>query len=332
MNLIDVTRTFKSDDDCLAYMETMRWPEGIKCPTCGSTHISKITRKSSTRSRKAAEGKTRTHSVRTRIYQCLEKCTMNSKGVMVNAQFSATSGTIFADSHLPLTTWFMAMAIIVDAKKSISANQLKEHLGIGSYRTAWYMAHRIRKAMEAKTFEKMTRIVEIDETYIGGKVRTKDGSGAKIKTRDKQVVVGFKERGGRVRLRHVPNAQIDTLGKVIKENVSPDVIAVMTDEHPSYPRAFMNAGINGRRHHTINHSQGQYVDGFVWTNGIESHFGLLKRGIVGSFHRVSIKHLHRYLSEFEYRFNARKAADRFSMTLGEMMRTETMPYSDLTEE
>ena len=312
MSLIDVTRTFQNDDDCLAYMETMRWPEGIRCSTCGNNEISKITRKTASKNK------------RTRIYQCLEKT--------CKQQFSATSGTIFADSHLPLTTWFMAMAIIVDAKKSISAKQLQAHLGIGSYRTAWYMAHRIRKAMEAKTFEKMTRIVEIDETYIGGKVRTKDGSGAKIKTRDKQVVVGFKERGGNVRLRHVPNAQIETLGKVIKENVSPDVIAVMTDEHPSYPRAFMNAGINGRRHHTINHRQGQYVDGFVWTNGIESHFGLLKRGIVGSFHRVSIKHLHRYLSEFEYRFNARKAADRFSMTLGEMMRTNTMPYSALTQE
>ena len=312
MNLIDVTRTFKSDDDCLAYMETMRWPEGIRCPTCGNNEISKITRKTASKNK------------RTRIYQCLEKT--------CKQQFSATSGTIFSDSHLPLTTWFMAMAIIVDAKKSISANQLKEHLGIGSYRTAWYMAHRIRKAMEAKSIEKMTRIVEIDETYIGGKVRTKDGSEAKIKTRDKQVVVGFKERGGKVRFKHVPNAQIETLGKVIEENVSPDVIAVMTDEHPSYPRAFMNAGINGRRHHTVNHRQGQYVDGFVWTNGIESHFGLLKRGIIGSFHRVSIKHLHRYLSEFEYRFNARKAPDRFSMTLSEMMRTETMPYSALTKE
>lgn len=312
MNLIDVTRTFQNDDDCLAYMEKMRWPDGVRCPTCGNKEISKITRKTASKNK------------RTRIYQCLKKT--------CKQQFSATSGTIFADSHLPLTTWFMAMAIIVDAKKSISANQLKEHLGIGSYRTAWYMAHRIRKAMEAKSIEKMTRIVEIDETYIGGKVRTKDGSGAKIETRDKQVVVGFKERGGKVRFKHVPNAQIETLGKVIEENVSPNVIAVMTDEHPSYPRAFMNAGISGRRHHTVNHRQGQYVDGFVWTNGIESHFGLLKRGIVGSFHRVSIKHLHRYLSEFEYRFNARKATDRFSMTLGEMMRTETMPYSDLTQE
>ncbi len=127
MNLIDVTQTFKTDDDCLAYLETMRWPDGIRCPICGNDRISKITRKTVSKNK------------RTRIYQCLEKT--------CKSQFSATNGTIFNDSHLPLTKWFMAMAIIVDAKKGISAKQLQEHLGIGSYKTAWYIAHRIRKAM-----------------------------------------------------------------------------------------------------------------------------------------------------------------------------------------
>src|SRR5271155_4676408 len=146
MNLIDVTREFQNDDACLAYMESMRWPDGIKCPTCGSGHISKIERKDGIVTRGKSKGMERKNK-RTRIYQCLEKCTMNAKGEMVNAQFSATSGTLFNDSHLPLTKWFMAVAIVVDAKKGVSANQLKEHLGIGSYRTAWYMTHRIRKAM-----------------------------------------------------------------------------------------------------------------------------------------------------------------------------------------
>jgi len=127
MNLIDVTQRFKSEDDCLAYLESMRWPDGICCPVCGRERISKITRKTASKNK------------RTRIYQCLEEA--------CKQQFSSTSGTIFNDSHLPLTKWFMALALIVDAKKSISANQLKEHLGIGSYRTAWHLAHRIRKAM-----------------------------------------------------------------------------------------------------------------------------------------------------------------------------------------
>src|SRR5271170_6031572 len=150
MNLIDVTQHFATDEQCLAYLEQMRWPDGkVRCSTCGNDRISRITRKSATK------------NVRKSLYQCLEPT--------CKQQFSATSGTIFNDSHLPLRKWFMALAIVVDAKKGISANQLKEHLGIGSYRTAWYMAHRIRKAMEDGT-GLLSGIVEIDETYIGGKI------------------------------------------------------------------------------------------------------------------------------------------------------------------
>ena len=177
MNLIDVTQQFRTDDDCLAYLESMRWPEGIRCPVCGCDRVSKITRKAGSK------------NVRTRIYQCLE--------ATCKQQFSATSGTIFNDSHLPLTKWFLAMALIVDAKKSISANQLKNHLGIGSYRTAWYMAHRIRKAMENHSIEKLTGIVEIDETYVGGRHRRAQGDiGARgfqgRSTQKKSVVIGLR--------------------------------------------------------------------------------------------------------------------------------------------
>lgn len=154
MNLIDVVQQFKSDDDCLAYMETMRWPDGVRCPVCGCNRFSRITRKTKSKNR------------RTRIYQCLEDT--------CKQQFSATSGTIFNDTHLPLTKWFMALALIVDAKKSISANQLKQHLGIGSYRTAWYMAHRIRKAMVNEGSADLQGIVEMDETYLGGVIQRDD--------------------------------------------------------------------------------------------------------------------------------------------------------------
>ena len=140
MNLIDVTKQFPTDEECLGYIEKMRWPDGVvRCPTCGVDKISRITRTANTVTRKKKDGTERTHKQRTGIFQCLEPT--------CKQQFSATSGTIFNDSHLPLHKWFMALAIVVDAKKSISANQLKEHLGIGSYRTAWYLAHRIRKAM-----------------------------------------------------------------------------------------------------------------------------------------------------------------------------------------
>jgi transposase-like protein len=308
MNLIDVTREFQNDDDCLAYLESMRWPDGIRCPVCGCDQISKITRKTVSKNK------------RTRIYQCLEKT--------CKTQFSATNGTIFNDSHLPLTKWFMALAIIVDAKKGISANQLMKHLGIGSYRTAWYMAHRIRKAMEAGSFEKMSGTVEIDETYIGGKTYGKGKQGRSLK--HKEIVIGIKERGGRVRFVHAKDASSAIISKVIKDNVHEDVDRVMTDDFPSYPKAMIMAGIHGSKHSRINHSTGVYAIGDIHTNGIESAFSLLKRGIVGSFHHLSIDHLHRYLSEFEYRFNERKNDERFNKTLCRMLGVDSMTYAELT--
>lgn len=312
MNLIDVTKQFKTDDDCLAYLETMRWPDGIRCPVCGNDHVSRITRKAASKNKRA------------RIYQCLE--------ATCKQQFSATSGTIFNDSHLSLTKWFMALALIVDAKKSMSAKQLQEHLGIGSYKTAWYMAHRIRKAMENKNEAALFGTVEMDETYLGGKAY---GAGANWRRRQselKQVVVGIKERGGRVRMFHAPNAKIETLAQYLRSHVSPDVEAIMTDELPAYPKALRLSGHDAKKHFTINHSAKIYVDGNITTNGIESAFSLFKRAIIGSFHKVSIKHLHRYLSEFETRFNARKAEDRFEPTLRRMLGIEPMSYAELVAE
>jgi len=308
VNLIDIVQQFKSDDDCLAYMESMRWPDGVRCPVCGSDRFSRITRKSKSKNK------------RTRIYQCLENT--------CNQQFSATSGTIFSDSHLPLTKWFMALALIVDAKKSISANQLKQHLGIGSYRTAWYMAHRIRKAMENEGSAELQGIVEMDETYLGGVIH--DRHWKRTGNNTKQIIVGIKERGGRVKTIHAPDAKIETLAQYIKDHVSADVQAIMTDEFPAYPKALRLSGQAADKHFTVNHSAKIYVDGNITTNGIESVFSLFKRGVIGSFHKISIKHLHRYLSEFETRFNARKADDRFEPTLRKMLGIEPMPYAELT--
>src|ERR1700735_655818 len=185
MNLIDVNEKFATDEQCLAYLEQMRWPDGkVRCPVCGCDRISKITRK--------AGGKNK----RAQIYQCLEKT--------CKQQFSATSGTIFHDSHLSLTKWFMAIALVIDAKKGMSAKQLQQHLGIGSYRTAWYMAHRIREAMVDVDPKPLTGTVEIDETYIGGTaIRRFQKHPHKAKP-PKEMVLAMRERNtkhttGRVR-------------------------------------------------------------------------------------------------------------------------------------
>lgn len=150
MRLIDVSKAFATDEQCFAYLETARWPDGVRCPICGGKEVSKITRKSKSKNKRA------------QLYQCLEKT--------CKSQFSVTSGTIFHDSHLALNKWFTAIALMVDAKKGMSALQLQRHLGC-NYRTAWYLAHRIREAMDEPGGLKLTGTVEIDETYIGGKHR-----------------------------------------------------------------------------------------------------------------------------------------------------------------
>ena len=325
MNLIDVTRSFQTDDECLAYLESMRWPDGIRCPVCGNDQVSKITRKNVI-TRGPNKGQP-SKNKRTRIYQCLEPTCKN--------QFSATAGTIFNDSHLPLTKWFMAIAIVVDAKKGISAKQLQEHLGIGSYRTAWYMAHRIRKAMTDSDPTPMVGVVEIDETYIGGSAIRRFQKEPKPKP-PKEMVLAMRERGskdkpGRVRYFHVQDGKRATLEPIIKANLAAVPYRVYTDASSVYEILFKKE--YPKAHRMVNHSQEWVVPGSrIHTNTVESSFSLLKRGLIGSFHRVSIKHLHRYLTEFEYRFNARKAADRFSMTLSEMMGTQPMPYAALTGE
>jgi transposase-like protein len=307
MNLIDVTKQLGTDEQCIAYLEKMQWPDGIvRCPICGNDKISRITRKTASKNKRA------------QIFQCLEKTCKH--------QFSATTGTIFHDSHLPLHKWFIA--IVVDAKKGISALQLQQHLGIGSYKTAWYMYHRIRKAMEEEGGF-LSGTVEIDETYVGGRKR---GIGIAAAKKAKQVVIGAIERGGKLRLRHIPNAKIETLRGFINEHVGPNVSRIMTDEHHAYPAA-LKPDLSDR-HFTVNHIRDEYVrpGTDITTNSIESAFSLFKRGLNGSFHRVSIKHLHRYLSEFEYRFNAREIADRFSTTLKAMCGTKVMPYRVLVSE
>jgi hypothetical protein len=210
MKLIEVTKAFATEEQCLAYLEAKRWPNGVRCLTCGSKDISRITRKVTKKS----------DNKRAQLYQCLEPS--------CKAQFSATTGTIFNGSHLPLDKWYMAIALIVDAKKGMSALQLQRHLKV-NYRTAWYLSHRIREAMVDTDAPKLKGIVEIDETYIGGKQR---GNPGKLKNKD--VVIGVRERGGQLRLEQVPDNKEDTVYQVIADNVSKDAEAIMTDESTIY--------------------------------------------------------------------------------------------------
>jgi len=257
MNLIDVTALFKSDDDCLEYWEKLRWPSGPRCVSCGSDKISVVTRQTESKNK------------RQRIFACLEpNCRQQ--------QFSATSGTIFHDSHLPLTKWLTAIALIVDAKKGMSAKQLQRHLKV-SYGTAWHLAHRIRKAMEENGGSFLTGTVEIDETYIGGKTIRRHQRGNR-KYQDKDAVVGMVERGGRLRMRHIGkgSATAKAITPLVEANVSPDAERIMTDESAIHPYGLPKEQL--AKHYTINHSR-EYVRGEVHTNTIESAFSLLKRGI-----------------------------------------------------
>jgi transposase-like protein len=229
-------------------------------------------------------------------------------------------------THLPLSKWFLAIALITESKKGISANQLKRALGV-QYRTAWYLAHRIRKAMVEANAPKLKGIVELDETYIGGKHRGNRG-----KFLNKEVVMGIRQRGGDLRLIHIEAPTVEHLGEQIKEHVDPKVEKVMTDEWQAYPGAMITAGIHGTKHYTIRHRDKIYVVGDIHTNTVESGFSLFKRGIIGAFHKISLKHLQRYLNEFSFRFNNRKAPNLFGMTVQRLALAGNMPYAKLIEE
>jgi len=310
MKLIDVTKQFTTDDKCLDYIEKMRWPHGVGCVHCGSMSVSTITR---------TAGKNK----RTRIYQCVEK--------ECGKQFSATSGTIFNDTHLPLTKWFMAIALICEAKKGLSALQMQRHLGV-NYRTAWHLCHRIREAMQeggllTGEVTLLTGVVETDETYVGGKVKRK---GRPYVKRDKKdVVIGMIERGGKLRFIPVKDNKMSIIEPVLREHISADA-TLQTDESAIYT-IFGTRHFPGR-HRMINHTR-SYGIGDNHTNTIENAFSLLKRWIYGSFHKVSTKHLPRYCNESSYRFNRRKEQlAMFDATLKNLTRGEVLPYKKLTSQ
>jgi transposase-like protein len=227
----------------------------------------------------------------------------------------------------------MAAKLIMDAKKGISSKQIQQHLGIGSYQTAWHLTHPIREAMEDKGAKPMGGIVEMDETYIGGTAKRRN---PKKPRAPKDMVIAMRERAlkgkkdGRVRYFHVPDGKKQTITALVEQNINPYVDRIYTDDAAVYDFS-LNSQMK-TKHRRVNHSIQWIVPGSrIHINTVESSFSLLKRGLIGSFHRVSTKHLQRYLNEFEYRFNERHSEDRFSGAVSRMCATPQLPYRTLVD-
>jgi transposase-like protein len=301
MTLVDVINLFDTDEKCRELLVRLRWPNGVECVRCKMPAVELETEK--------------------QLFYCKD----------CDYQFTVTAGTIFNDSHLPLQKWFLAVLLLCEAKKGMSAHQLKRTIWgqhKGSYKTAWYLCHRIRAAMKEVDQPMLDGTVEMDETYIGG--RQHRGRGWNTPGNNKEIVIGIRQRGGDLRFFHAEDAKSGTLAKYIQENVSADVEVMVTDEMPAYPKAMIASKISGLKHKTIRHRDKVYVDGDIHTNTVESAFSLLKRGIIGSWHKISAKHLPAYLDEMTFRFNRRKSASLFLDTLRHMITAPVLTFEKLT--
>lgn len=295
-DLVKLVEQFGSEDKCHEYLEDLRWPDGVRCPRCESDKISRIAKR--------------------RQFDC-DSC---------RYQFSVRVGTLFHDSKLPVWKWFLAVYLMVESKKGISANQLKRTLGV-SYKTAWYLCHRIRSAMEDEGGELLSGIVEADETYVGGKLSgLKDRKEASRHRRDnKTVVLGAVECGGKVRLRVAPDATHESVHGFLDDVVADDAEAIYTDSHRSY----RGIGDHNTRHEYVDHSADEWVRGQIHTNTVESVWSLFDRSVIGAYHKLSVKHLPAYLDEAAFRWNNRENPYLFRDTVLRLVAGETLPYKEL---
>ena len=310
MNLMDLAQQYSSPEKAREHLERIRWPEGPICPHCGLVgEAFKLTAKATppkvekTLKPQKRERKT---TVREGVWKC-SGC---------RQQFTVTVGTIFEDSHIPLNKWLMAFHLLCASKKGMSAHQLHRMLGV-TYKSAWFMAHRIRYAMTQEPLSsKLTGEIEMDEVYIGGKRRHTHAHAVKPGVRaqdrlspvaDKAAVVSVLQRGGRVRSTHVDRVTGENLKGIIESLCAEDV-HVITDA------ASRAKGLGKiRKHSVVDHTAKEYVrwdDGVcITTNGVEGYFANLRRGIDGTYHHVGKQHLHRYLAEFDFRHNERQVTD-----------------------
>lgn len=278
--LTELAQAYGDETKARELLESWRWPNGPVCPHChnaGEKTISKL----------AAQGASR-RGVRRGVYFC-GAC---------RRQFTVTVGTVLERSHVPLAKWLLALFVLCSSKKSVSANQIHRMIGV-TYKTAWFMCHRIRFGMTPQRWAeaKLKGTVEVDETFVGPKARTKSA------------VVALVERRGQARVKVIASVTQKNLGAVLGECVSPDAV-VNTDEHPSYKQPLKA----WKAHQAVNHSRGEYQrqnpeGSSASTNTAESFFSLLKRAIIGAWHHISREHLPRYANEFAFRWNTRQATD-----------------------
>ena len=291
---------FTDEAKAREWLEAQVWPNGPVCPHCGATDddVTKLER-----------GKHRAG-----LFQC-NQC---------RQQFTATVKTVFERSKIPLTKWLAALFLLTASKKGVSAHQVHRSLAI-SYKSAWFMMHRLREAMRSGGLAQLGgtgKTVEADETYFGkaeemrvskqrrGRPYTKRG-----KFKNNRAIVALVERGGNVRSFHVAIADQNTVGKIVTDNIARET-ALMTDESKLYHGSLLNGFVS---HETVKHSANEYVRGAVYTNTIEGVFSIFKRGMKGIYQHCSEKHLHRYLAEYDFRYNTRTA-----LGFNDLMRAEKL--------
>jgi len=277
MTVQQFERMFPTDDACKAYLVERRWPKGVVCPRCGNEKVYPVAN-------------------RPFHWQCT-KCA-DAGGY----RFSVLVATIFENTNIGLRTWFRVIHMMLTSKKGVSSLQVQRVMGIGSYRTAHYMTHRVRAGLQDPDFRKLIGIVEIDETFVGGKDsnRHADKKSGKRGMGDpsKTAVAGAVTRKGSVVARVIANTKAPTLEKFVREAVSDKVSLLCSDDYAGYVRLDKDFP-----HSVVDHHAGQHVVGAVHTQTIDGFWSLLKRGIMGSYHKVSRKYLPLYVAEFEFRYN-----------------------------
>lgn len=281
MNIIEIYKKFPTQKDCIAHIEKVRWNDKPTCPYCHSTNTTRFK-----------------NSFRHHCNNC-------------NTSFSVTVGTIFHHTHIDLQKWFLAISLILNAKKGISSRQLSRDIEVNK-NTAWRMQMQIRKAM-IEYGNLLRGIVEMDETYIGGKPRKGDGQYHKRgRGTDKIPVVGMVERNGKVIAHKQDKNKLDykNLKRIIKANIDVNNATLITDDYRGYIPVSQII-----EHKIINHSQKQYANGNIHTNTIEGFWSLLKRGIIGQYHKLSKKYLNAYINEFCFKYNNRDNKNAFGLIL-----------------